>query len=162
MLTQAQLKEVIYYDQETGLFTYKARLAHRVRVGEVAGYISNQSGYRIITVFSKRYMAHRLAFLYMTGKFPDDLVDHINGDRRDNSWKNLRPASRAENAENMRGAMKDSKTKLLGASPHPDGRYQAKICVRNKQHHLGLFDTPEEAHAAYLNAKREIHKFCTI
>lgn len=101
MLTQERLKEIIKYSPETGEFVY---LAHRkggsgIKAGDVAGDLC-MYGYRRIGIDGKRYRACRLAWLYMTGEWPEKHVDHKNGIRSDDRWENLRSASVRENAFN--------------------------------------------------------------
>lgn len=102
-------------------------------------------------------MAHRLAWLYVHGRWPDGLIDHKNGDRADNRFDNLRDVAHRVNMQNLRKAFVSSKTGLLGASPLKDGRFGAFIKRDGKSKNLGTFDTPELAHAAYVAAKRVIH-----
>src|SRR3954464_3736442 len=101
MLTQARLKELLHYDSETGLWTW---LKHRYRIqpGDRAGTISKKDGYCHIIIEKKNYMAHRLAWLYMTGGWPSMNMDHIDTNRSDNRWLNLRLATRPQNQANRR------------------------------------------------------------
>lgn len=100
--------------------------------------------------------AHRLAFLLMTGAMPAGDVDHINGNRADNRWCNLRDVSRAVNMQNLRKPRADNTTGFLGVSLSK-GRYQAQIAANGKTHYLGLYDCPKLAHAAYVARKRLLH-----
>jgi hypothetical protein len=145
MLTQVELKELLHYDPETGLFT---RLVNRAkfRVGEVAGW-EESHGYTHIGINKKGYKAHRLAFLYMTGKFPEGDVDHINGKKDDNRWCNLREATRSQNLFN-RGAQKNNKLGIKGVTLY-QGKYMASGTSNGKQKYLGCFMTEEEASKAY-------------
>lgn len=165
ILTAQKLREVLNYDPETGIFTRKVRLAQRHQVGDRADFEvtgGNLKGYRRVSLFSQRYLAHRLAWLYVYGKWPEQHIDHINGDRADNRIENLREADDQLNIENQRSARKDSSTGVLGVIPHPDGRWRARIQVKGRGIHLGLFADQAEAHAAYVAAKRKYHKGCTI
>ena len=93
MLTQAQLHELLNYNPDTGVFTWKKRTSNRAPIGSVAGTLSN--GYWGITIAGMRTYAHRLAFLYMEGDYPlAQVVDHIDGDKLNNKWTNLRRFSR--------------------------------------------------------------------
>jgi len=99
MLTQSELKELLHYDPETGVFTWLVRNGSGVEAGDVAGTLTLR-GYWSIRYRRRSYRAHRLAFLYMTGSFPTLDVDHINGARGDNRWCNLREVTSRQNARN--------------------------------------------------------------
>lgn len=99
-LTQDELKELLHYDPDTGVFTWKVSPTNNVKVGDVAG-CRYPEGYIKVHFKGKPYRAHRLAFLYMTGEWPKDQVDHINHIRDDNRWRNLRDVSHQENHRNM-------------------------------------------------------------
>ena len=160
--TAAELAAVLAYDPETGRFTWlrpPARARH-VKAGAEAGCLASD-GYRQIRISRRGYMAHRLAFLLMTGAWPAGQVDHINGDRADNRWSNLRDVSASVNTQNQRRAQRGNRAGLLGVSLE-GGRYRARVRLNGTNQHMGLFDTPEEAHAAYLEAKRRLHAGCTV
>lgn len=109
------------------------------------------------------YKAHRLAWLYQTGNWPELLVDHINGNGLDNQWCNLRAATYSDNMENQRAAHIGSSTGKLGTHYcNTRHLYIARIRVKGKHKHLGSFKTSDEAHAAYVAAKREYHAFNTL
>lgn len=137
-LTQEYLRSVLSYDRDSGLFTWTKRVAARVRVGDVAGSLSE--GYVQIRVLGKSRKAHRLAWLYMTGKLPDHPIDHINGVRSDNRWANLREAPGSLNNQNLKRAYKNSSTGLLGVYRKGDS-WMSKISHNGKEYYLGLFDT---------------------
>lgn len=99
MLTQAKLKELLFYDSGTGLFVRQVKTCNTVRIGDIAGSI-NKLGYVVISVLNKPYLAHRLAWLYMFGEFPKGEVDHINRDKSDNRITNLRDVGRSQNSIN--------------------------------------------------------------
>jgi hypothetical protein len=157
MLTAARLRELLHYDPETGIFTHIAR-RQSVVVGTVAGN-NAPNGYRKHKIEGRSYTGHRLAWLYLHGDWPVGDVDHINGIRHDNRIANLRDVSRKTNRENMRVA--HGAVGLLGVSIKGK-KFRADIGVDNKNVMLGIFDTPEEAHAAYVHAKRQFHAGCTI
>ena len=162
MITQARLKELLHYDPDTGVFTRRVATNNRVKVGSVAGNTSTK-GYVQVRVDRTRHYAHRLAFLYMTGELPPDVVDHINGVKDDNHWCNLRLATQSENMQNLRGPMSNSTSGMLGVGwDKRRKKWQARIRVNNAVRHLGYFDTAQEAHAAYLKAKAELHPFSTL
>ena len=159
-LTADRLREVLHYAPDTGVFTWLVKTSTRIKVGDVAGSASAR-GYVWVRVDGVLLLAHRLAFLWMTGEWPPQFVDHINGVRDDNRWSNLRPATRAENNQNQRRARSDNKLGLLGVCRYRN-RFRATIAVDGQRIHIGTFDAPEQAHAAYLKTKRELHGGCTI
>jgi hypothetical protein len=158
-LTAERLREVLHYDPETGLFTWRIDRGGR-KAGTVAGSAHN-AGYVSIRVYGIRYLSHRLAALYVTGKWPEHQVDHKYGVRSDNRWTELRPATHAQNQHNKRSANSNNKVGLLGVSVSR-GRYLAQIKVAGKRKFLGRFGTPEMSHNAYLTAKAAIHPFQTL
>lgn len=153
--TQDRLKELLSYDQETGVFTWKEHKKFRARAGNIAGTVTPR-GYRLINIEGFIVPAHRLAWFYMLGVWPSVDIDHKNGFRDDNRWTNLRLLSRAQNMQNLHAPHKDNKTGFLGVVPHKD-RFTAYIKCDGKNHYLGVFNTPELAHQAYLEKKRAIH-----
>lgn len=159
-LTREEVAALLAYDPDTGVFRWRADRGP-VKAGDIAGRL-DAKGYRDIRVKGTLYKAHRLAFLLVTGKWPAQHVDHIDGDRQNNRWSNLRDVSNGINAQNLKTAQKNSKTGLLGVSPVKGGRYQAAITVNGKPRHLGFYDSPEVAHAAYVAAKRLHHEGNTL
>jgi hypothetical protein len=156
-VTAERLRELYDYNPDNGLFTRKVRTSNRVKVGQIAGSI-NAEGYVLLTVDSRRYLAHRLAWLFMTGEMPAALIDHINEDRADNRWCNLREADNAQNLWN-RGASAASKSGLKGAHfEERTGRWRASIRAKDTARFLGRFATAEEAHAAYVAAANDLHQ----
>ena len=161
MLTQARLKQLLHYDPDTGVFI-RTTSTGSTKAGAAVG-TAHCKGYYCAMVDYKKYLLHRLAFLYMTGEWPEHDVDHINGVRTDNRWANLRPATSAENRQNIRRAKSNSASGVLGVSWHRGaGKWQAQIKHEGKTRALGLFLNPDDAHAAYLEAKRSLHTYCTI
>lgn len=153
-LTAERLRELFLYDPETGIFTWRVRTAgSRREAGERAGHEFRESGYRCITVKRRRYREHRAAWLYMTGRWPSDRIDHINGNTRDNRFCNLREVTDAGNNHNRHRAQSNNRFGLHGVYVHPKGKFLAHIRVNKKKIHLGSFDTPGEAEAAYMAAK---------
>lgn len=147
-----RLRDLLRYDEQTGLF-YRKRLVRNgggQKVGDEAGFINRHIGYVMINVDGRQYYAHRLAFLYMNGEVPSE-VDHINRDRADNRWSNLRACTRTENLAN-RVAWSRNGLGFKGVSQLPSGKFKAEIRVNKKTHYLGCFETVEEAHAAYVSA----------
>lgn len=159
-ITQAELKELISYDPETGMVERIKRTSNSARLGP-AGTVSHH-GYLVMHIHGKLYRVHRLIWLYMTGEWPTLMVDHINGARTDNRWANLRQVNNQRNTENARRARSTNQTGLLGASPTREGKFVAVIHSGGKKRHLGTFASADLAHLAYVAAKREMHVGCTI
>lgn len=157
LVTLERLKELLAYDPATGIFTWKIRRRNQIRPGTIAGKSVNDEGYHKIFIDAKSYSAHRLAWFYMTGLWPN-FVDHINGIKTDNRFANLRDVSNSENQQNQRKAHKHNLSGFLGVSSKGIGQFSANIRLNGKQHYLGTYPTAEAAHAAYLNAKRELHQ----
>ena len=154
MITQERLKELLNYDPDTGVFTWLVS-SRGVKAG-VAGCV-HPLGYIQININGRSYRAHRLAFLYMTGTFPDDQVDHINGMRADNRWLNLREATHSENLRNC-GKYANNTSGYKGVHKYKiTGKWVAHCHAHGKQHHLGYHDTAEAAHAAYCKFASEHH-----
>jgi hypothetical protein len=151
MLTQERLKAVAKYNPETGEFIRLQKTTSWVKLGEPMGCL-HHSGYRYICIDRKVVGAQRLAFLYMTGRWPKNCVDHINGDRADNRWCNLREATNTQNTHNAKRRA-DNKSGFKGVRLHYSGKWEARVA----QKHYGLFATPEEAHAARCKAIAELH-----
>lgn len=162
------LKQHIHYDKDTGIFTrIKDHVKKKYLAGSVTG-VSRPDGYLQIMIDGKIFLAHRLAWLYEFGKVPDKNIDHINGDKKDNRIANLRSVTQAVNVQNVRKT-KGIRThsQFLGVSLANKGLckekpYKARIVVNSKEIHLGTFDTEENAHQAYILAKRKYHEGCTL
>lgn len=153
VLNLEAFKRNIEYCPISGYFTWIT--SHRA--GEMAGHTVN--GYRKITFEQGVYMAHRVAWFYMTGSWPKDQIDHINRIRSDNRFVNLREATAAQNCFN-RSIASNNKSGFKGVSKSTDcNRWVAHICLEGKIRHLGLFKTPEEADAVYRLAQAELHSF---
>lgn len=164
-LTAARLRELLHYEPATGVFTRIVNIA-KYKAGEIAGTIERKrcgSVYWMVGADGGTYYAHRLAWLYMTGSWPTQEVDHIDGDGLNNRFANLRDVSRKVNGQNARRPHKDSRSGILGVSWVVAKRaWRASITVNGKPHCIGLYETPEQAHAAYLARKRAVHEGCTL
>lgn len=154
------LIENIAYCQETGVFTWKKN-HFRSLIGKVAGR-KTKDGYWAVYLHGHPFLAHRVVHFFVFGTWPDGPIDHINGDRCDNRFCNLRVVNSFINSENMRSPHRDSETGVLGISRHGKSGFQAKIQVSGKSVSLGTHKTMELAHAAYLTAKRQLHEGCTL
>lgn len=154
MITQDFLKFHFKYNPETGIFTRLTRPSTRVHIGDVAGCLT-PDGYLKIGLDGKRYLSHRLAWLYMTGKFPKYFIDHINMDRSDNRFINLREATQGQNYANSR-CRSHSKIGLKGVTTN-GARWQAQIRKDKRRIYLGTYDSPQEAHEAYVVAAHKYH-----
>lgn len=142
-ITSQELKELLHYDELTGVFTWKVR-RKGVKFGAIAGNVT-VNGYRQMKVMLRNYQAHRLVWLYMTGKFPDDQIDHINGVTDDNRFINLREVSNQENSRNL-SIPKRNTSGVIGVQwSKKSEKWRAGIMVNQKAIHLGLFEDKEDA-----------------
>lgn len=158
-----RLRQLLQYDPDSGQFIrLTSHHSNRAwRAGTSAGYL-HPNGYVLISIDNTNYVAHRLARFYVTGEWPAGQVDHVDGNRANNRWANLRDVPASVNSQNRRRAARHNKTGFLGVCKHKDGRFQAGIEVNGQSKHLGLFDTAEEAHTAYVAAKRQLHEGNTL
>jgi hypothetical protein len=155
-LTASHLRALLIYDPDTGIFTRRVDAGKRFKAGMVAGGLGAR-GYIYIGIEGKRYLASRLAFLYMTGSWPKIQADHENTIRSDNRWSNLRDATVAQNAANAR-THRDNFSGFKGVTFHKlSGLWNARIMVRGTSISLGYFKTPKEANAAYARKATEQH-----
>lgn len=161
VLDSTRLKEILNYDCETGIFTWKEKIAKKTIVGGKAGCLRN--GYITINIMGKRYQAHRLALIYVHGHCNSYDVDHINGNKSDNRIVNLRFATRSENKQNIIKRQPNNRSGYTGVDWHKSSNmWRATITIMRKQKHIGLFKTAEEAHKAYLEAKKQLHPFFVL
>jgi len=154
-LTAARLRELLHYDPETGIFTWKVS-TKKIRAGQTAGS-KNREGYINIQIQGCKWKAHRLALLYVTGYMPAMQVDHINGNPMDNRLCNLREASHTENRRNA-GVQRNNKSGFKGVCWSKQNKgWHAQISIDGKRTSLGYFSTPESAHEAYKIAAKRLH-----
>jgi hypothetical protein len=164
-LTAEQLRAALIYDPATGIFTWRDRpdipkeLNSRW-AGKPTGYRRSRTGEVIIVIQYGHYLAHRLAWLYMTGEWPAGEIDHIDCHRSNNVWKNLRDSTRRQNGRNTR--IKSTNTsgfKGVSMAKKSGGkeRWRASIRANYQAIHLGTFDTKEEAHKCYVEAAKRLH-----
>ena len=164
-ISPVRLRELLDYDPEDGTLTWRHRpnptndrgisMFNGKLAGRKTGHLGNH-GYRSVNIDGRLYLAHRVIWAIMTGDWPIDVIDHRNGVLADNRFCNLREATRTQNMQNSK-MRKDSQHKLKGIIPRAGGRWAATIQAAKKVHMLGVFATPEEAHAAYCAAARELH-----
>lgn len=161
----ARVRELLNYDPNTGVFTRRVRTAQRHQVGDRADFLitgGGQEGYYRVSFDGARYMAHRVAWLYVHGAWPTFDIDHLNGVRGDNRISNLRDVPNRVNRQNIRGPRIDNRvTGVLGVTIH-QGRYRSRVQINGKAVEVGSFDTLDAARDAYLSAKRRLHEGCTI
>lgn len=161
MLELAELRRLLYYDPETGVFVWSASNSNSSPVGSVAGRSTNSDGYRSIWINKRCYKAHRLVWFYVHGEWPDQ-IDHKNGIRDDNRINNLRSVPSKLNTHNQRAPHRHNRSGFLGVSIKANGKYIADIRVNGKKRFLGTYETAEAAHAAYVAAKRVLHEGSTL
>ena len=159
ILTQERLKELLNYCPESGVFVWLTQLSSRGLLGNVAG-TPHSKGYRTIQINGAKFLMHRLAWLYMTGSFPPDEIDHINRDKKDNRFANLRIVTGSENMHNM-GKNSRNTSGVKGVYyDKANKKWRAQIGLNNTHKSIGRFSTPEEASAAYLAAQKIYHPTC--
>ena len=153
-VSHERLTELLHYDPETGVFTWRKYRGGHAKKGAVAG-THDTNGHRQILIDKHPHRAHRLAWLYVYGKWPEQVIDHINGVRDDNRIANLRDVSLASNSHNKEAAA------TTGARFHRRiGKWQSSITSRGQYFHLGYFERREDAHAAYMARRNELHDLC--
>lgn len=156
MLSYNRAAELLRYEPESGLLTWRVARGNAVIPGSVAGH-RTPNGYLHVTIDGKGYPAHRIAWLLTHGEFPRGMIDHINGVRSDNRIPNLRDVDTCANQQNKWKAQENNQAGFAGVRRTASGRYQARIKSGSQSHHLGMFDTAEQAHSAYLQAKGAHH-----
>lgn len=153
IITQERVRQLVSYDPSTGLFRWLVAPNGRVKIGAIAGSTTNR-GYVRIALDGKRYLAHRLAFIYMTGRCAKE-IDHIDGYRENNSFDNLRSVTRKQNCKNSKRSSSNT-SGVTGVYWNKKlNKWSARICVDMKQIYLGLFVSFEAAVAARKKAEEE-------
>jgi len=153
MLTQKEVKGLLNYNPETGQLRWRVARGRRSH-GDVGGAV-HSTGYRYIGINGKKYRAHIIIWLYMTGSFPVNQVDHSNGEKDDNWWSNLRAATHRENQWNK--AMNSNNTTGYKGVYRSWNKFIARLQFDGKQYRLGSFPTAELAHEAYCKKAKELH-----
>jgi hypothetical protein len=149
-LTTERVRELLDYDQASGIFRWRQAASRRVKPGNLAG-TRRDDGYIVIRVDGRLYRAHVLAILHVTGHMPETPIDHRDGVRHNNAWTNLREVTPTINARNTftHGA--------TGVELRPSGNWRAQLRVAGRKVHLGTFNTFDEAKARYLAEKALLH-----
>lgn len=160
MITAERLRELFLYNSDDGVFVRKVAVGRhgRHKQGHIAG-TKQSRGYIVISVDGRRYVAHRLAWLYTYDRWPVGDLDHINGVKNDNRIANLREATRRQNMQNVR-KHKHNTSGYKGVAWHSQrNKWRAYIFDNYRQKHLGLFDTKEAAAAARAKAEKTTHEY---
>ena len=158
----AEVRKRLDYDQETGKFYWKVRSSRNVKAGSLAGCIT-PVGYRCIRLDGAGYMAHRLAWAYVHGVWPEYEIDHIDGVKDNNAIANLRDVPSKINMQNRKVATKGSNSGVLGVHWNKHAKkWRAVIVLNRKPIFLGYCDNIDDGSNAYIEAKRRIHIGCTI
>jgi hypothetical protein len=150
-ITAEKLREILDYDPETGVFTWRVTLSIRAPSGSTAGTCCND-GRVNITICGRRYKAHRLAWLYVHGEWPPELIDHIDGNPSNNRIANLRPATCRQNGANAKRSVSNTSGFKGVCWDGVNRRWRAHITLNGKTKCLGRFDKIEDASAAYRKA----------
>ena len=165
-MTLEELRQLINYDKDSGIFTRKY-YQHDNKIGDPKKrvdpiFFNGTKSYRRVTVLGKRYYAHVLAWFYVTGEWPDSEIDHKDGDGLNNIFLNLRDVTRQVNLQNEIRPRKNNRSGFLGVSIFRN-KFKTQIRLPSGERiHLGVFDTAAEAHGVYLEAKRKHQEGCTI
>jgi hypothetical protein len=154
IVDQATLHKAVSYDPDTGEFSCLAPTGPRSVVGERIDALDDK-GYRRVRLFGKKFFAHRLAWLYVTGNWPVDQIDHINLDKGDNRFSNLREANAYQNGYNS--SAKNAQGLPKGVVPLPNGKFYAHCRHEGKDHYLGTHDSVPAAKQARDSFAREFH-----
>lgn len=163
-----RIRALLVYDEESGevrfahappLAAFSSKRAHSVFMANFAGHRAgsiNANGYWRIYLMRKSWLAHRLIWAIQTGEMPKTDIDHIDRNRANNAWANLRLASRSQNCMN-RSLRSDNRSGVTGVTWHACGMWQAEITKHGRKQYLGLFKTVPEAAAARIAAARVVH-----
>ncbi len=152
-LTQNLVRDLFDYDPKTGFLLHK-KTHRRIKAGMKAGKIDKNFGYVVVGINRQQYKAHRIIWLWMTGEWPNDQLDHENRIKHDNVWTNIRPAG--PHLNNANRDQPHPSGGLKGTSRTKFGHYRSTIHRNGWRYHLGIFDTEKEAHAAYVKADKSL------
>jgi hypothetical protein len=155
-MTQEQLKSLLHYDPDTGVFRWRETIGQRAKAGAIPGKI-DKKGYRHIKIKGRVMLAHRLAWLYVHGQWPVGQLDHANRQPDDNRISNLREATAAQNMHNQ-GIRKRNKSGIKGVCWHKaSNRWLASLGFNGKSVYLGIHKTKQAAAAAVRAARERLH-----
>jgi hypothetical protein len=153
------MKQLLSYNSETGEFTWTDKAP--IKVARKPANAKDSLGYICLKIDGKMHKAHRIAWAFVYGEWPELHIDHINGDPSDNRICNLREVDRHANMQNEHKARLNNKSGYLGVCPN-GSNWRAEIRVDGKKINLGTYKTPEEAHQVYVTAKRKFHEGATL
>lgn len=159
LLSPAELVDLFRYEEDSGLLIW-IKPKGRVKVGSACKSLK-ANGYLQVEVSGRNYLVHRIIWALKTGSWPDKHIDHVDGNRSNNRWTNLRDVSQGVNMQNLKRAKSQNKLGLLGVIFHRN-RYRAVLQANGKVVHRSYHSTAEEAHIAYLKAKRRLHEGNTL
>ena len=155
LVSHAELKRILSYDPDAGIFTWLVNRGGKASSGAEAGHTSKYTGYHNVKINGRNYPANRLAWFYMTGEWPINDIDHKDLNKTNNRWDNLRPATISQNKGNI-SKHSNNTSGYKGVTWHKHRKmWAAKIGVNNKRISLGYYHTPEEASEAYKKASQE-------
>ena len=163
-MDKTYLTDILSYNPDDGIFRWK-KSRQKIKVGDVAGNSHKNKKYVYIQIDGKSYSAHRLAWIYMTGLNSKNQIDHINGNKKDNRFCNLREATHGQNRANSKTTNKFGLKGVRKLKWVKDGKkcWIAQITFEKKTKYLGSYFTIEEAHQAYCDAAKIFHgKFAKI
>jgi len=153
-LTPKEIRRRFDYDPATGILLWRIKVNDRAPAGSVAGYPDSR-GYLRVRSCGRHYAVHRVIWAYMTGEWPADCIDHINLNKKDNRWANLRECSRSQNGMNTR-PQPHNKLGVKNVSPTSAGAYVASVCKEGK-HHKKYFPDLDDAKQWAASKRRELH-----
>ena len=158
MLTQKELKEILHYDPDTGVFTWLVDTDRYLCKGKIAGYVQSfkhtKTEYRMIHISGKPYGAHRLVWIYLYGKLPNNEIDHIDGDGLNNAISNLRDVSKGINQKNRKLNSNNSSGYVGIWFVKKTKKWVAELKDKGKKHHIGTFANKQDA----IDARKEAEK----
>jgi len=161
---QALLHNLFDYSVVTGNLYWRKSTDKANPEGSQAGSLYKHIGYLVVRVKGERYYIHRLIWKWVTGKDPIEIIDHADGNGGNNSWHNLREATKKENAQNQRVSTRNASGYKGVCTDTVRGGFTAQIRVNSRNVHLGCFSSAQEAHAAYCAAADEHYgafaKYC--